>query len=142
MDNKHLEFEFVNGTDSSNEDNGIRIVRRLMGPVGLTQKPMSEYEIAALEVGRLVKEKNKAYGSSFLDAAKIMAILYPDGIRPDQYEDATVMVRVIDKLKRVATDNDPYGEDPWEDITGYGLLSRVRRTHKRKETTRADLSRE
>lgn len=142
MDNEQLEVDFVNGTEPSGENDGIRLAGQSLGPVGLTTKPMSEYEIAALEVGRLVKEKNKAYGSSFLDAAKIMAILYPDGIRPDQYEDATVMVRVIDKLKRVATDNDPYGEDPWEDITGYGLLSRVRRTHKRKETTRADLSRE
>lgn len=142
MENEQLAFDFAKEADLLDEIDRISQESRPVSTAGSTPKPMSEYEIAALEVGRLVKEKNQAYGSSFLDAAKIMAILYPDGIRPDQYEDATVMVRVIDKLKRVATDNDPYGEDPWEDITGYGLLSRVRRTHKRKETTRADLGRE
>jgi hypothetical protein len=30
---------------------------------------------------------------------------------------------VIDKLKRIATDRDALGENPWKDIMGYSLLA-------------------
>jgi hypothetical protein len=33
-------------------------------------------------------EKNKAYGSAFQKSGDIMAILYPNGIKPDQMNDA------------------------------------------------------
>ena len=32
------------------------------------------------------------------------------------------VVRVLDKLFRIATDRDALGESPWRDIAGYGLL--------------------
>lgn len=81
------------------------------------------------EMGRLLGEltqmKNTAYGDSFAKSGEILAILYPKGISPDQYRDALAIVRVIDKLFRIATRKDAFGESPWKDIAGYGILGAV-----------------
>ena len=81
-----------------------------------------DYQILAQKVGKLVAEKNKAYGDSFGEASKIIAVLYPNGVRPDQYVDLLAIVRVIDKLFRLANKKDAFGESPWRDICGYALL--------------------
>lgn len=81
------------------------------------------------EMGRLLGEltqmKNAAYGDSFAKSGEILAILYPTGIKPEQYRDALAIVRVIDKLFRIATRKDAFGESPWKDIAGYGILGAV-----------------
>ena len=77
----------------------------------------------AEEIAKLVITKNEAYGNSFGVAPEILKLLYPHGIAVEQYEDALTVVRVIDKLKRIATDRDALGENPWKDIMGYSLLS-------------------
>ena len=81
-----------------------------------------DYEIIAKEVGRLTKEKNIAYGDSFGQASSILKVLYPDGVQPHQYRDMLALTRVIDKLFRVATRKDAFGESPWRDICGYAPL--------------------
>lgn len=73
-------------------------------------------------IGALVDRKNRAYGDSFSRAGEIIKILYPNGIKPEQYSDMLAMIRVIDKLFRIATDNDPFGENAWQDIAGYCIL--------------------
>lgn len=78
------------------------------------------------EIGELVEAKQRAYGDSYGRSGEVMRVLYPDGIRPEQYADALAVVRVIDKLFRVATDRDALGESPWRDIAGYGLLGAAR----------------
>jgi len=83
------------------------------------------YEQTAEEIGKLVSEKNTAYGSSFAESYKILSVLYPKGIMPHQYTDALATIRVIDKLFRIATDKDALGESPWQDIAGYGILGVV-----------------
>jgi len=80
------------------------------------------YEQLGQEVGRLVDEKQVAYGDSFGKAGQVLRILYPDGIAPEQYDDALAITRIIDKLFRIATDKDAFGESPYSDIAGYGLL--------------------
>jgi hypothetical protein len=74
------------------------------------------------EIGELVERKNAAYGDSVATSGAMLALLYPDGLKPAQYADALLLVRIIDKLKRVATDKDAFGESPYSDISGYGLL--------------------
>ena len=81
-----------------------------------------KFEKIATEIGKLVDEKNVAYGSSFLKSEKILKILYPNGIQPDQYKDMLAMTRIIDKLFRIATRKDAFGESPFKDIAGYGIL--------------------
>ncbi len=83
---------------------------------------MSKYEVLAAEIGKLTAEKNKAYGDSFSKAAALLRVLYPDGISPESYDDALAITRVIDKLFRLATRKDAFGESPWRDICGYALL--------------------
>lgn len=80
------------------------------------------YEQVGAKIGALVDEKNAAYGDSFHRSGEILRIIYPHGVRPDQFEDMLSMVRVIDKLFRIATQKKAFGEDPWQDIAGYALL--------------------
>ena len=81
-----------------------------------------DYENLASEIGRLVSEKNKAYGDSFGEASKILEVLYPNGIPVSGYRDALALIRVVDKLFRLANKKDAFGESPWRDICGYALL--------------------
>jgi hypothetical protein len=80
------------------------------------------FEKIATEIGQLVQEKNLAYGDSFGQACRILEVLYPNGIKPDQYRDALAITRVIDKLFRLANKKDAFGESPWRDICGYAIL--------------------
>ncbi len=93
------------------------------------------YEDLGKTIGALVDEKKKAYGDSFGRAGPIMKILYPSGISVDKFDDALVVVRIIDKLSRIATDRDAFGEDPFCDIIGYGLLAVARREQNEKNTS-------
>lgn len=82
-------------------------------------------EIAAA-IGELVEQKQAAYGDSFGKAGVVMRQLYPDGIPPEKLDDALGVVRVVDKLFRIATAKDAFGESPWRDIAGYGVLGAAR----------------
>lgn len=83
---------------------------------------MKKYEKAGSDIGSLIQKKNEAYGSSFEKSGEIIKILYPNGVQPEQYADMLAMTRVIDKLFRIATDKDAFGESPWKDIAGYAIL--------------------
>ncbi len=84
---------------------------------------MKTYEQLGQEIGALVEEKQRCYGDSFSKSGQVMAILYPSGVPPEKMGDALTVVRVLDKLFRIATDRDALGESPWRDIAGYALLS-------------------
>lgn len=85
------------------------------------------------EIGSLVKEKQEAYGDSFSKSCEILKILYPNGITPDKYRDLLTITRVIDKLFRIATKKDALGENAWQDIAGYAILSVWRDAEIKKE---------
>lgn len=86
---------------------------------------MTKYAEMGTAIGKLTQEKNEAYGDSFQQAGKVLELLFPNGIKPEQYRDALGIVRVVDKLFRIATRKDAFGESPWKDIAGYGLLGAV-----------------
>lgn len=98
------------------------------------------YQEIGAEIGELVTEKQAAYGNSHGKAGAVMEILYPEGIPLDQFDDALTVVRVIDKLFRIATDRDALGESPWRDIAGYALLS-VKRLEDQPKFYNVDLNR-
>ena len=85
--------------------------------------PVSKWHPIAESIAATVAEKNAAYGNSFARSGEVMAVLYPSGIAPGQMADALAVVRVVDKLFRIATDRDALGESPWRDIAGYALLA-------------------
>lgn len=100
--------------------------------------PVPRYEAApptfadiAKQVANMVTMKQAAYGDSFGRSGEVLAILYPQGIPVEAYGDALAIVRVLDKLFRIATDRDALGESPWRDIAGYSLLA-VRRVEQDK----------
>lgn len=92
---------------------------------------MPDYVGLGQQIGLLVQQKQIAYGDSFSKAGSIMSILYPGGIPAEKLDDALTMVRVLDKLFRIATAKDAFGESPWQDICGYALLSTARANRKR-----------
>jgi len=81
-----------------------------------------KYEQLGQEIGQTVDQKQVAYGDSFGKAGQVLRILYPAGISPEQYDDVLAITRIIDKLFRLATDKDAFGESPFFDIAGYALL--------------------
>ena len=83
---------------------------------------MKDYIRIATELGKLVKEKQEAYGDSFSKSEQIIKILYPSGVRPENYRDILTITRIIDKLFRIATRKNAFGESPYRDIAGYALL--------------------
>lgn len=87
---------------------------------------MSDYSKLGKEIGELVEEKNEAYGDSFATSGGFLKLLYPDGIDPEDYTDALALVRIFDKCKRIATRKDAFGESPYKDIVGYGLLGAMK----------------
>ena len=70
--------------------------------------------------------KREAYGNAFNNAPDILTMLYPNGIQPESYGDVLTIVRIIDKLYRIANQADT--EDPWEDIAGYAVLALEKRS--------------
>ena len=81
-----------------------------------------KYEKLGTEIGRTVDKKQTAYGNSFGKSGAVLKIMYPDGVKIDQYDDMLAVVRIIDKLFRIATDKNALDENPFKDIAGYGLL--------------------
>lgn len=86
------------------------------------------------DLGALLEEKNAAYGSSFAASGDFLRLLFPRGVPADRYDDALLMVRIFDKQMRIATDKDAFGESPYQDIAGYGILG-VQLHQQRKDST-------
>lgn len=79
------------------------------------------HEQIGQEIGKMVKVKNEQYGNAFEKSGDFLQLLYPDGVRPDEYEDMLALVRVFDKQMRIANGNRG-NENAWMDIAGYGIL--------------------
>lgn len=84
---------------------------------------VSPYMKIGADIGRLVTDKQAAYGDMIRGAQDIVKLLYPGGIQPDQYSDALLVLRVLDKIGRITRGNKTaFGESPWRDICGYAIL--------------------
>lgn len=85
------------------------------------------YEEIAQNIGALLNEKQTAYGNAFGEMEKLITVLYPQGIAPYQYKNLLTLVRILDKIFRIANspdgENDPMNEEPWKDIAGYSILA-------------------
>ena len=99
-----------------------------MGKSRNSDKNKFEYSSLGQAVGKLVEEKQEAYGDSFGRAGDIMRVLYPDGVPLSKYDDMLAIVRILDKLFRIATHGagDLMDESPARDIAGYALLMTAR----------------
>lgn len=88
----------------------------------LRSSNVSEYARIGHETGKLVQEKQDAYGDSFSKSGEFLQLLFPDGVPPEKYTDALTLIRIFDKCMRIATQKDAFNESPYRDIVGYGLL--------------------
>jgi|SRR5271166_1491548 len=79
------------------------------------------FDKIAREIGALTTRKNKVYGNSFGKTADFIKLLYPEGIRVEQYNDVLLLARIFDKLVRIAT-GAKNEENPYFDIAGYAIL--------------------
>lgn len=79
------------------------------------------FEEIASELGRFVDEKNRAYGNSFGKTSEFLGLVFPNGIPPEQYQNMMLFVRMFDKLNRIATHRDAFGEEPEMDVLGLVL---------------------
>lgn len=82
---------------------------------------MPSFEALGQRIGALVDTKNRQYGDSTNKTGQILAILYPDGVAPEQYHDMMLITRILDKLNRIANGNQGE-ENAWSDLAGYSLL--------------------
>ena len=89
---------------------------------GQAVKPAGKFENIGRSLGEMVDGKREAYGSSSTVATTIMKLLYPNGITIEQMHDTLLVVRVLDKLCRIANKKDAFGENPWADICGYSMI--------------------
>jgi hypothetical protein len=78
------------------------------------------------ELGELVAHKNRAYGNSFEMSGDFLRLLYPKGIRPEQYSDVALQVRIFDKQMRIAHGASAFGESPYRDLAGYGICGAIK----------------
>ena len=86
-------------------------------------KHQADFFKLAYDLGKKAAQKNSDYGSAFDQINRIFLILYPDGIKPQQYSDATILVRMLDKVCRIANGGSKFfAEDSWHDIFGYSLV--------------------
>lgn len=81
-----------------------------------------DFLATATAIGELVATKNAAYVSAFADSPKHLELLWPHGVPSESYGDMLLIVRILDKFKRIATDKDALGESPWHDVAGYGVI--------------------
>ena len=87
---------------------------------------MADFSLIGEEVGQLVAEKQRAYGDSFGRSGECLRQMYPDGIKPEQYDDLLTIARMLDKLFRIASNPDAFEENPYRDLCGYALLGMAR----------------
>ena len=87
---------------------------------------MKTYDEIAQELVQLLEVKRQAYGDAFDNVSEILKILYPEGVKPEDYQNLLTLTRILDKIYRI-TNNDTT-EDAWFDIAGYCFLSMRKRT--------------
>jgi hypothetical protein len=109
--------------DSSEEFNTEKLVEWVEQGEQGEEPERGFYEVLGQSLGRLVDEKQRAYGRAFQKIAEISKILYPNGVPVERMDDFALVVRVLDKVCRIADgEKFAFNESPWRDIAGYGLL--------------------
>jgi len=78
------------------------------------------------ELSVLLAEKEQAYGDAFANSSDILKLLYPEGVKVEEYKNLLYITRVLDKLSRIS--NNDKTEDPFQDIAGYSILAMRQRT--------------
>ena len=87
--------------------------------------PIGEFSEEALGLADMLIKKHQQYGESYKQSGQVLKLLYPDGIKPEQYGDMLAVTRIVDKLFRIAVGRSDDVEN-WRDVAGYGLIMKMR----------------
>ena len=96
---------------------------------------MNNFERIAKEIGELTAKKNIAYGDSTAKTGELLRVFFPNGVGVEHLYNMQLFARIFDKLFRIVSDPDAFGEDPWRDVAGYALLAAERNDRMRAERT-------
>jgi hypothetical protein len=81
------------------------------------------FEPICADLAKLLGEKRQAYGANNLTGTQdFFALLFPDGIPKERYQDALILARMFDKMSRIARGTQG-GEDSWSDLAGYAICA-------------------
>lgn len=109
--------------DKAKRERTVEEIVAERGPLLAEARKETTHADLCQRLAKLLDQKAAAYGDAIESTAEAMRALYPSGIRPDQYRDASLTVRLLDKLARVsnrgADGKDKGGESPWADAAGY-----------------------
>lgn len=104
-------------------------------PVSTLEEKAEKFTALGTSIGSILAAKNKSYGDSFAESVKVIEALFPSGIPKSAYPQLLTIIRMVDKLFRIATiSQDPKysfseGEvDAWQDLAGYSILALERVT--------------
>lgn len=78
-----------------------------------------------LEIGEMLKEKNKSYGNAALEPIRIFS-------KADALEQ--LKVRIDDKLSRISKGNEFIGDDTIKDLIGYLVLYKIKTNEQENKT--------
>lgn len=131
--NCHAEVEHMDYSTQVVNFDTLRKLDEESGSVQEQQEKLGYFAELGLEVGKLVDEKQKAYGDSVTKCYEIMKVLLQDyhdeknhtyTIPESLLEIMLLDVRKIDKLNRRFSnpDGDLMNENPFKDDVGYSLL--------------------
>lgn len=81
-----------------------------------------DFKAIGAEIGAKTADKNRKYGDSAGKTGAMFRVIFPDGIPVSAYDDVLLLVRILDKVVRVATGAPDDEESPYSDLAGYGLI--------------------
>ena len=82
----------------------------------------SSFEGIAFELSSMLEDKNRQYGDSYARMQHVLPVFFPNGVPADRLLDAIFILRIVDKLMRIASNQPDDMEDPVKDIAGYAIL--------------------
>jgi hypothetical protein len=126
--NRQVELDYFDG---SMQVVGIDGIRKQENEGGIMVEKTGYFEEKGHKLGKLVDEKQAAYGDSISKASKLMKVYLEDYKTEDGYlipeellDHILLQVRIIDKQNRIFSNPkaDKMNESPYSDLAGYGLL--------------------
>ena len=126
LDQSTLEIEYELGYSD-----GYDTARHEFERTDLPEQEENKFALLGTECGKLVEQKQEAYGDSFGRSGNCLREMFPNGIMPEQYDDLLTIARMLDKLFRIANNPDAFDENPYRDCVGYSLLGMERYERKR-----------